>query len=196
MKSPESRYRRWLRAYPKEYRDIRGEEILSTLLDASLEGKRHAPWDFFQVMAHGIRVRLKVAAKRFGRGTLPRSVRSAIVCLVIVAVLNLLDSVTAHNGAKNSDDHIGNVVVGIVLIGLCALLMTWSRFLYITVMGTLVVLISTNFVSTYTMSEVNVVVPLVLLVFPLVLLAVGWRRYVAATPNCSFLTPPQQTRTD
>lgn len=55
------------------------------------------------------------------------------------------------------------------------------------VMGVLIVLIATNFVNTYTMSEVNVVVPLVLLVVPLTLLAVGWRRYVAA---CVELGPP------
>jgi hypothetical protein len=195
VKSPERRYRRWLCAYPKEYRDVRAEEILSTLLDASSVGGRHAPWDFLPIVTHGIRVRLTLTAKRFRRGTLPRSVRGAIVCLLIVAALNLLDSVTAHNGPKNPGGHIGNFVVGIVLIGLCVLLTTWSRFLYMTVMGALVVLMATNFVGTYTMSEVNVVVPLVLLVLPLVLLAVGWRRYMATTPRGSLSTPPQRTRT-
>jgi hypothetical protein len=53
-------------------------------------------------------------------------------------------------------------------------------------MGVLIVLMATNFVNTYTMSEVNVVVPLVLLVVPLALLAAGWHRYVAA---CAELGP-------
>jgi hypothetical protein len=108
----------------------------------------------------------------------------------VVAVLNLLDSVTAHNGPKNPGGHTGSVVVGLLLIGLCALLMTWSRFHYVGVMASLVVLIATNFVNTYTLSEVNVVVPLVLLVIPFRLLAVGWRRYRETAPPVNFSTPP------
>ena len=196
MKSAERRYRRWLRVLPKEYCDVRGEEILSTLLDAASEGRRHSPWDFLELVAHGVRVRLVLTAKRFGRGRLPPSVRAAIACLIVVAVLNLLASVTGHTGAKNSGGHIGNVVVGIVLIGLCVVLKTWSRLLYGAVMGALVVLMSANFVDTNTLNEVNVVVPLVLLVFPLVLLAVGWRRFVATTPRVSVSTPLHRTRTD
>lgn len=196
MTTPERRYRKWLRAYPKEYRNVRGEEILSTLLDAGSRGGRYVPWDFLQIAAHGTHLRLQLVAKRLGRGTVPRSVRGAIACLVFVAVLNLLDSVTAHNGPKNPGGHIGNVVVGIVLIGLCVLLKTSSRFLYIAVMGALVVLMSTNFVSTYTMSEVNVVVPLVVLVVPLVLLAIGWPRDAATTAHCSSAAPRRHRRTE
>jgi hypothetical protein len=190
VKTSERRYRRWLWAYPKEYRDVRGEEILSTLLDASSRGVRYLPWDFLQIVAHGTHLRLQLAAKRFGRGTLPRSVRGAIACLLFVAVLNLLASVTAHNGPKNPGDHIGNVGVGVVLIGLCGLLNTWSRLVYAAVMGALVVLMSTNFVGSYAMSEVNVVVPLVVLVVPLVLLAIGWRRYAATAARSISAAPP------
>lgn len=43
MTTPERRYRRWLWAYPKEYRNVHGEEILSTLLDANSGGGRYAP---------------------------------------------------------------------------------------------------------------------------------------------------------
>jgi hypothetical protein len=102
MTTPERRYRRWLWAYPKEYRNVHGEEILSTLLDANSEGGRYARLDFFQVMAHGTHVRLTLTAKRFGRGTLPRSVRGAIACLLVVAVLNLVESLTAHKRSQES----------------------------------------------------------------------------------------------
>jgi len=174
VKSPKRRYQKWLRAYPKGYRNVRGEEILSTLLDASSEGDRNGLRDFLPVVAHGARVRLAVTAKRFGRGSLPRPVRGAIACLLLVAALNLLASVTGHNGPKNPSDHLGNIVMGLGLVGLCVLLKAWSRSLYITVMVALVALMSTNFVNTYTTSELNIVVPLVTLVVPLLLLVVGF----------------------
>ena len=40
MTDLERRYCRWLRAYPVEYRQVRGEEILSTLLDAAPANRR------------------------------------------------------------------------------------------------------------------------------------------------------------
>jgi PadR family transcriptional regulator PadR len=124
---------------------------------------------FDRLSAHGL---IEVEREKVVEGRLRRYCRlteSGILTLGVESRRRMTISKEALRRPKNPGSHIGNVVVGILLIGLCVLLKTWSRFLSFAVMGSLVVLMSTNFVNAYTLSEVNVVVPLVLLVIPLVL---------------------------
>jgi hypothetical protein len=58
----ERRYRWLLRAYPADYRDARGEELVSTLLDAAPPGRSMpSPADVADLVGHGVRQRLGVA---------------------------------------------------------------------------------------------------------------------------------------
>jgi hypothetical protein len=182
MTDLERRYRRWLRAYPKAYRQVRGEEILSTLLDAA-PATGVVSKDLLHIVIHGLRVRWILLARRFGRGTLPRSVHSATLILVFMAVVNWLNAAFAHNGPKNPSSHVANIVVGFVFVVLCLMIQTWSRLLYAVVIGILAVIMAMSFVNSDLIFELNAIVPLILLM-------VGWRRYMAAIPPAEWPQPP------
>lgn len=173
MNPSERRYQRWLRVYPKEYRDHRGEEILSTLLDASSGPDGPALRDLAVLVAHGLHVRLALTIERFGRGRLPRSVHGASLCIAFLATLNFLVAL-GHSGPKNPDSHVANIVVGLALALAVLLLRTWSRILYGVVVGVLATLAATWFVSADLIINI-------LAIIPLGLLMIGWRRYMGAT---------------
>ncbi|WP_155371126.1 hypothetical protein [Catellatospora vulcania] len=62
MTTLERRYRRLLRWYPKSYRDSRGDEIVSTLLDLAPPGRRRpTPAEAADLIEGGLRCRLGVA---------------------------------------------------------------------------------------------------------------------------------------
>ena len=67
MKDPETRYRILLKVYPKTYRDERGHEILSTLLDSSSSSTdARVSWrEAAGIVAHGIERRLGLTSDRF-----------------------------------------------------------------------------------------------------------------------------------
>jgi hypothetical protein len=61
-----SRYFRLLKAYPRSYRDQRGEEILATLLESSAPGSRYPDLrDAADLVLHGVQMRLGLTSERF-----------------------------------------------------------------------------------------------------------------------------------
>ncbi len=184
MSASERRYRRWLQLYPKEYRDARGEEILATLLDTSERGRLSLA-DLLQITAHGTYVRSCLIVRRLRRGRLPRSVYVATLLMAVLASLNLMTAAFSENGPKNQSSHLDNVIVGLVFIGLDLLLWTWRPRMYSVVMGTLVVLAATSFVTVDLLLDSCAAIPLVLLV-------IGRKRYVAQVPGAEL---PQGPRT-
>jgi hypothetical protein len=184
MNSPEQHYRRWLRIYPTEYRKARGEEILATLLESSAEHGRLSAGDLAHITVHGAWVRSRLMARRLSTGTLPRSVYIATLIMVILAALNLMNAAFSQNGPKNQSSHVDNIVVGLVLVGLALGLRTWSRWLYPVVMGALVLLVATAFVTIDLIIDVYAVIPLVLLV-------IGRKRYLVVIPEVVL---PQEPR--
>ena len=175
MSTSEQRYRRWLQIYPKEYRDARGEEILGTLLEASIEHGRLSLADLLHISVHGTWVRTRLIVRRLRVGTLPRSVYVATLFVAILACLNLMGAAFSDNGPKNQSSHLDNIIVGIVFIGLDLLLWTWRRRLYPVVVGALVALVATSFVTVDLLLDSYAVIPLVLLV-------IGQKRYMAQIP--------------
>lgn len=191
MSEPDRRYQRWLFAYPEEYRTVRGEEIIGTLLESSSGRGGPALRDVLAIVLHGAAMRIRLMARRFGRGRLPRSVHWATNFLVFLAASSWIAAATADNGPRNPSSHVGNVVVGIVLIVLCLLLRTWSRFLYMAVIGTLLSFVITVVVRTTPFYD-GLILGAPFLV-PVTLLIVGWRRYMSATTNQSGLARPHRT---
>ena len=185
MSTAERRYRRWLRLYPKEYRDARGEEILATLLEATSDHRRLSLADLLQITVHGTWVRSCLIARRLRTGRLPRSVYVATLFIAILASLNLMGAAFSHNGPKNQSSHLDNIIVGFVFVGLDLLLWTWRRRLYPVVMSALVVLVATSFVTVDLLLDFYAVIPLVLLV-------IGRRRYMAQIPVADLPQGPRR----
>lgn len=185
MSSSERRYRRWLQIYPKQYRDDRGEEILATLLESSSEHGRLSPVDLLHITVHGAWVRSRLIARRLCTGRLPRSVYIATLVMAILGALNLMGAAFADNGPKNQSSHLDNIIVGFVFVGLDLLLRTWSRRFYLAVMGALLVLVATSFVTVDLLIDVYAVIPLVLLV-------IGRRRYVAGISGVDLTRGPHR----
>jgi hypothetical protein len=82
-------YRRLLLAYPADYRNERGDELVSTLLAAAPPGRRRPTIaEAFDLLYHGIRTRARVT-----RGTLTgpaaadELVRAAVVSLTVAAAV-------------------------------------------------------------------------------------------------------------
>jgi hypothetical protein len=59
MRSPEERVRRWLRLYPRSYREHRGEELIGTLLDISGGSSHLRGNEVMSVVWHAARGRLR-----------------------------------------------------------------------------------------------------------------------------------------
>ena len=192
MTEPDRRYRRWLAAYPKEYRGVRGEEILGTLLESGSEDGGPALRDALAVVLHGTGVRIRFMVMRFGRGRLPRSVRWATNVLVFLAAASWIHAATADNGPRNPSSHAGNVVIGVALIALGLLLRTWSRLLYVAVIATLLSFFIAVALSTES-SYAGLLLGTPFLV-PAVLLIVGWRRYMAGPETNGELSQPHTTQ--
>jgi hypothetical protein len=80
--SLERRYRRWLFAYPRAYRQGRGAEILATLLDAAEPGRSRPPArEVVYLIRHGLSVRAAEVGRR------------AVVVAVVAAVLGGLSGI-------------------------------------------------------------------------------------------------------
>ncbi len=185
MSRSERRYRRWLRFYPKEYRHARGEEILTTLLEARSDRGRLSLADLLHITTHGTYVRAWSMARRWRAARLPRSVYVATLVIAILAALNLLAAAFPHNGPQNQSSHLDNIVVGFVFVGIDLLLWAWSRRLYPLAMGVLAVVVATSAVTVDLSRDVYAVVPLVLLV-------VGRKRYMARIPMVELPPGPRK----
>lgn len=91
MKGTVDRFALLLRAYPKSYRERRGEEILDTLLeDVQGNGRLENLRVGLDIVGHGVRLRLDVASDQLaGRvlvaAALPGMVMAAVVSLVMPA---------------------------------------------------------------------------------------------------------------
>lgn len=93
-------YRRLLLAYPADYRQARGEEILSTLLAAAPSGRRRpTPAEAFNLVYHGIRTRARttrravagpVAADALALATLVSLTMAAAVAVAAIVGVGLL----------------------------------------------------------------------------------------------------------
>jgi hypothetical protein len=65
MTGLEARYRRLLRAYPKRYRETRGLEMLTTLLDGAAAGQTRPAWqETRDLVVGGLRCRLRLPGGR------------------------------------------------------------------------------------------------------------------------------------
>ena len=65
MNNREKRFALLVRVYPKAYRSAHGEEIMATLLDASMDNRSFTR-DVVDVALHGLQIRLGLHADRFG----------------------------------------------------------------------------------------------------------------------------------
>jgi hypothetical protein len=59
VRSPEQRARKWLRVYPRAYRERRGEELLATLLDKARDNPRIPTRELVGVFAHAGSMRVR-----------------------------------------------------------------------------------------------------------------------------------------
>jgi hypothetical protein len=74
-----------LRCYPQSYRRARGEELVSTLLDAAPEGRLRPTWrERVTLVRHGLRCRL---GRPESRSVVVWSVLTAVICGLFVAAL-------------------------------------------------------------------------------------------------------------
>ena len=125
MTDPKRRYQRWLRVYPKEYRSLRGDEILATLLD-STDHDHPKIMDLFHIVVHTIRVRLSSISKGPVKRPLPQPVRLLTWILVGLAVVNwanaILNAALGQSHPKEPSMQPRVIVTGFVLLGLNLLL--------------------------------------------------------------------------
>ena len=177
MKDPKRRYQRWLRVYPKAYRTVRGEEILSTLLDSTDRGRLSAR-DLLYLLAHAIRVRISQMMRGPGRRPLPQPVRLVTWILVGSAAINWVKPFFDHGYPKHPSVSPGPVVAGFIFLGLNFLLQARRRILFMLVIGVLVSFIASILVqSRPAYGGLILASPYLLFV---VLLIVGWKRYMTA----------------
>ncbi|MFI6232728.1 GlsB/YeaQ/YmgE family stress response membrane protein [Micromonospora sp. NPDC050784] len=87
----ESRYRRLLRAYPRDYQAERGDEIVGTYLDTVEPGRRWpSPHDSVDLLGAGIRERLRGYGALGLAAAFPLAATAALNTLVAVAIFLLL----------------------------------------------------------------------------------------------------------
>jgi hypothetical protein len=182
VKADERRYQRWLRLYPKAYRTDRGEEILGTLVESSSDHHRLAVGDLAYLMAHAVQVRLRLLVRRPAPAPLPQPARLVMWIFIGLAIMNLFDGVVLDRGGpKDPGPDVRAIVAGLVFLLLAVLLAARRPSLYATVIGVLLVLVGSAAVDTNQLIGVLILAsPLVVL---LLLLLVGWRRYMAALPK-------------
>jgi hypothetical protein len=192
VKADERRYQRWLRLYPKGYRTERGEEILGTLVESSSDHHRLAVGDLAYLMAHAVRVRLRIIVRRPAPAPLPQPARLVMWIFIGLAVMNLFDGVVLNRGGpRNPGPDVRAIVAGLVFFLLAAFLAARRRNLYATVIGVLLVLVGSAVVETDQLIGALILAsPLVVL---LLVLVVGWRRYMGALPKDLPAAQPGRT---
>jgi hypothetical protein len=177
MKDPERRYQMWLRVYPRQYRTVRGEEILSTLLDATDRG-RPAAGDLLYIVVHAIRVRISQMVRGPVRRPLPQPIRLVTWFLVGSAVSSWVNAILDRGYPKHPGGGPGPIVAGFIFLGLNFLLQARRRFLFFSVTGVLVAFIASILAQSRPIYGGLILAgPYLLFV---VLLLVGWKRYMTA----------------
>jgi hypothetical protein len=179
VKGDGNRYRRWLRLYPRAYRTDRGEEILGTLVESSSDHHRLALGDLAYLVAHAARVRLRLIARRPAPAPLPQPARVVMWILIGLGIMDLFDGVVLDRGGpKNPGPDVRGIAAGLVFLVLAVFLAARRRSLYATVIGVLLLFVGSAVVETDQLIGALILAsPLVVL---LLLLLVGWRRYMAA----------------
>jgi hypothetical protein len=176
MKDPARRYQTLLRIYPKEYRSVRGDEILTTLLDA--DERRLTPSELFYLLVHAARVRTRrIVLGPRGR-PLPQPVRFVTWVLVTLVTWNWVTAIVNLIGHQaHNDIPPGPVVAGCVFFGLNVLIQARRRFLY----GLAIAVIASFVVSGLIQARWSVgslvEIPYTLLAL---LLLIGWQRCMVA----------------
>ncbi|MGH8877824.1 MAG: hypothetical protein ACRD0P_10845 [Stackebrandtia sp.] len=95
--SMERRFRRLLRAYPGWYRKTRGEEMLTTLMDAAEGRNRPTVGQRFDVIFGGLRKHLSV-------GSLPAAVLGVLAAVFVATLGAIAGSVAGWNTAADLPD--------------------------------------------------------------------------------------------
>jgi hypothetical protein len=127
------RYRRWLLAYPADYRRERGDELIGTLLDLAGPGRaRPHPLDVLDLLRAGLARRLRqwllellVPPRRRGNGQIMAFVAFAVGCLVPVVGAAMLLFDGAGDGSWRTT--LVHLPVGIPLAPLLAWLGVTAR---------------------------------------------------------------------
>jgi hypothetical protein len=180
MKRSQRRYHLWLRLYPKEYRSVRGDEILSTLLDTA-DGRRLTLGELVYVFAHASRVWARRIVLGPVKRPLPQPVRLVTWLLVGGAAVYWLGAILEHIQHHSLPQHPlppGPVVDGLVFFGLNLLLQARRRFLYALVIAVLIYFVVGGLVKTgFSVAGLVAEVPYTALVL---LLLIGWSRYMDA----------------
>ena len=85
----ESAYRRLLLAYPADYRNDRGDELVSTLLASAPPGRRTPTIaEAFDLLYHGIRTRARITRRTLtGPAAADELVQAAVVSLTVAAAV-------------------------------------------------------------------------------------------------------------
>jgi hypothetical protein len=180
MNDPTRRFPMWLKVYPKAYRDVRGIEILSTLLDAT-DGNRPALRDLFPIVVHALKVRIRQFVKGPGRRPLPQPVRFVTWILVGSAASAWANAILDHGYPKHPGPSPNLIVTGFILLGLNFLLQARRRLLFVGVIGVLGVFVWSIVTQARPIyGGAILAAPYSLLVL---LLIIGWKRYMTAIAN-------------
>lgn len=88
MKPRGTRFRLLLRAYPKAYRERRGDEILATLLDdASATGTYESGRVGIDIVGHGLRLRVGIASHQLAGRVLVAAALPGMMTAAAAAVV-------------------------------------------------------------------------------------------------------------
>jgi hypothetical protein len=127
---PQRHYRRLLSLYPKEYREVHGEEMLGTLLDISSERGRFPMVELPRVLLHAVRVRLRISLSRPGRIPLPQPARLVTWMFAALSAIDWYSVIFYRHGPKNPGPNWNGIVSGVVFLGLSLLVLARRRLLY------------------------------------------------------------------
>jgi hypothetical protein len=109
VRSREARYTALLHVYPKAYRERRGAEILTTLLeDPMVAGRLEAIRVVVNIVAHGLRLRLGITSDRFAGQVLDAAALPGMMLVVAMAIVmpffgQFLGGVTHDPGSFGPD---------------------------------------------------------------------------------------------
>ena len=132
MKDPAPRYKMLLRIYPRDYRSVRGDEILGTLLDVSGE-RGLTPGEVMYVLVHTVKVWVRRIILGAGADILCLNLfRFVTWVLIALCTWNWLGALFDFIGHHPQNDiPPGPVAAGFVFFGLNVLIQARRRFLYV-----------------------------------------------------------------
>jgi hypothetical protein len=177
MSDPARRYRVLLRLYPEEYRSVRADEIVATLLDAA-DQRRLARGELFYLFIHAATVWARAIVSGLKGRPLPQPVRFVTWVLVGLATWNWLHAALNLIG-HHPDNAIppGPLVAGFVFFGLHVLIQARRRLLYVLAVAVIASFVVSGLIQTGPSIGALVEVPYATLGL---LLLIGWRADMAA----------------